>query len=238
MSVRALLLLVTACACLGVDADDAQVVVLLHGLARSASTMTPMAKALRAEGYRVCNIAYPSRAHAIAVLAAEHVAPALARCAPDPATPLNFVTHSLGGIIVRQLAATGAVVSFGRVVMISPPNHGSEVVDSMGDWSLFQAVNGPAGSELGTAADAMPTRLGPAGFEVGIITGDTSINFILSTQIPGKDDGKVSVASARLDGMKDFLVLPASHPFIMKDKVAIEQTMHFLKHGEFVHAAD
>lgn len=217
---------------------DAAVVVLLHGLARSVSSMAPMANALRSEGYTVCNIAYPSREHSVAVLAADHVAPALARCSPDRARPLHFVTHSLGGIIVRQLAATGAVTAFGRVVMLSPPNQGSEVVDALSGWGLFRSVNGPAGSELGTAVVSLPQRLGPAPFELGVIAGDHSINLVLSTIIPGADDGKVSVEHARLAGMKDFIVLPASHPFIMKDKAAIAQTVHFLKDGVFLHATD
>ena len=194
-----------------------------------------MARALEAEGYRVCNVGYPSREHPIAVLAAEHVAPALARCAPDPATPFDFVTHSLGGIIVRQLAASGAVASFGRVVMLSPPNHGSEVVDSIGDWLLFDTINGPAGQELGTGAEALPQQLGSARFAVGIIAGDRSVNPMLSKMIPGVDDGKVSVESAKLEGMLDFIVVPASHTFIMKDPEAIRQTLHFLAHGAFVH---
>ena len=126
-SIGAAIVLAVLCGC-ATTADapaaaGAKTVVLLHGLARSSGSMEQMARALEAEGYRVCNVGYPSREHPIAVLAAEHVAPALARCAPDPATPLDFVTHSLGGIIVRQLAASGAVASFGRVVMLSPPNH-------------------------------------------------------------------------------------------------------------------
>jgi triacylglycerol lipase len=232
------LLALAACASAAgaAPAPDARVVVLLHGLARSADSMRPLARALEAEGYRVCNVAYPSREHPIAALAADHVVPALARCAPDPATPLDFVTHSLGGIIVRQLAADGAVKAFGRVVMLSPPNHGSEVVDEIGDWMLFDAINGPAGQELGTAADALPKRLGPARFAVGIVAGDRSVNPTLSKMIPGADDGKVSVESAKLEGMLDFIVVPASHTFIMKDPETIRQTLHFLAHGKFVHA--
>ncbi len=213
--------------------DDAPVVVLLHGLARSASSMSKMGAALTASGFRVCNVSYPSRKYTIEVLASEYVPAEIARCVGDSRKPLNFVTHSMGGIIVRQLAASGRLVPGGRVVMLSPPNHGSEVVNALGNWSLFTAINGPAGSELGTAAASLPNRLGPASFEVGIITGNSSINWILSAIIPGPDDGKVSVSSARLDGMKAFLVIPSSHPFIMNNPTAIEQTIFFLKHGTF-----
>lgn len=214
-----------------------QTVVLLHGLTREAGSMDRMAAALEAAGYRVCNVAYPSREHAVEVLAADYVAPAVRSCSPDRSLPVHFVTHSLGGILVRQLAACDPGIRLGRVVMLSPPNRGSEVVDKLGGLGIFRRVNGPAGLQLGTGADALPRALGPATFEVGVITGNRSINLLLSLLIPGDDDGKVSVENARLAGMKDFLVVPAAHPFIMRNRQAIEQTLHFLDHGTFSHAA-
>lgn len=208
-------------------------VVLLHGLARRAASMRRMAAALAAGGFRVCNIAYPSRRHSIHDLAERFVAPAIERACPDATEPIHFVTHSLGGIVVRQLAASGAVRSFGRVVMLAPPNQGSEVVDRLGSWWLFRAINGPAGTELGTSPDSTPRRLGPAPFELGIIAGNRSINWILSRMTPDENDGKVSVARAKLEGMRDFLVVPVPHPFVMRHPIVIEQTLQFLEHGAF-----
>ncbi len=117
--------------------------------------------------------------------------------------------------------------------MLSPPNKGSEVVDTLGETWLFELVNGPAGKELGTDRSSMPLTLGAADFEVGIITGSRSVNLILSLMIEGRDDGKVSIENAKLNGMKDFMVLPSTHPFIMKNKTVIEQTIYFLHHGVF-----
>ena len=211
-------------------------VVVLHGLARSTMSMSKMVESLEEAGYEVCNVAYPSREYTIEVLSVDFVAPAIAHCFPERKQPLHFVTHSLGGIIVRQLAASGAISNVGRVVMLSPPNQGSEIVDKLGGWWLFKIINGPAGEELGTGEEALPRRLGPAPFELGIITGNRSINPILSTLIPGVDDGKVSLTNAKLSSMKDFLVVPSSHPFIMKNADAIKQTIYFLKHGTFLHA--
>lgn len=207
-------------------------VVLLHGLARSANSMQKMADYLQAQGYPVCNVDYPSTKHPIEVLAREHVWPVIKACGAAE-RPINFVTHSMGGILVRELAATQPSLSTGRVVMLSPPNHGSEVVDQLGDWAPFQWLNGPAGSQLGTDQYSKPNQLGAAEFEVAVITGDRSINWILSTMIPGDDDGKVSVESAKLEGMQDFIVMPATHPFIMRKKAVMEQVGHFLQHGFF-----
>jgi pimeloyl-ACP methyl ester carboxylesterase len=208
-------------------------VVLLHGLVRSASSMHRMQLALEGEGYRVCNVAYPSRHNSIADLASRFVAPAIERCARDANGPVNFVAHSLGAIILRELAQTGTAWTIGRVVMLGPPNQGSEVVDSIGHWRLFRAINGPAGAELGTSREAVPLRLGPATFQVGIVAGSHSINWINSLMIPGADDGKVSVERAKLDGMQDFVRVPASHPFLMKDREVIELTIRFLANGCF-----
>jgi pimeloyl-ACP methyl ester carboxylesterase len=213
-------------------------VVLLHGLARSASSMQPMQRALETAGYRVCNIAYPSRKHSIAELSSQFVAPAVADCAKDAAGPVNFVTHSLGGIIVRELANTRTDWTFGRVVMLGPPNQGSEVVDAIGDWRLFGAINGQAGRELGTSSDSVPRQLGPVAVQVGIVAGTRSINWINSLMIPGADDGKVSVERAKLEGMQDFITVSASHPFLMTDQVAIRQTLRFLESGCFAHGTD
>ncbi len=208
-------------------------VVLLHGLARSADSMARMADALEDHGYRTCNIDYPSRKHTVEVLAEEHVLPQIRACLDGNRAPVHFVTHSLGGILVRKLAHDGSLPPTGRVVMLSPPNHGSEVVDKLRALPPFHWWNGPAGEQLGTDPDSVPNRLGPAPFELGVITGDRTINFFLSTLIPGDDDGKVSLESAKLEGMADFLVVHASHPFIMRDAVAIRQTLHFLEHGRF-----
>lgn len=208
-------------------------VVLLHGLARGTASMARMAGQLRAAGYRVCNVAYPSREHPVEVLAARFVAPAVARCFPGSRRPIHFVTHSLGGILVRQLATGDAPPRIGRVVMLGPPNGGSEVVDALGALRLFRVLNGPAGSQLGTGPAALPQRLGPVPFELGVIAGTRSVNGVLSQLIPGPDDGKVAVPRAGVAGMADFIALPASHTFMMLDGEVLRQTVRFLSVGAF-----
>lgn len=221
----------------GVAAAAAQptgeLVVVLHGLARSADSMSRITHALEKSGYRVCNVSYPSRKHSIEVLTTDFVAPAVRACLASEHETVHFVTHSLGGIVVRQLSKSAPDLRIGRVVMLSPPNHGSEVVDKLGGLSLFELINGPAGLQLATREESVPRGLGPATFKVGIITGRRTINPILSLLIPGSDDGKVSIESAKLEGMADFCVIPASHPFIMNKKLAIEQTLAFLEKGAF-----
>ena len=92
---------------------------------------------------------------------------------------------------------------------------------------------GPTASELGTGDESFPNRLPPAHYEVGVIAGSDSLNPVGSHMIPGEDDGTVSVESARLEGMSDFLVLPVSHTMILVSGDAAEQTIAFLRTGRF-----
>ncbi|MGC4015385.1 MAG: alpha/beta fold hydrolase [Luteolibacter sp.] len=210
-------------------------VVLLHGLCRTPRSMRPMQRFLEAAGYRVLNVGYPSRMADIGTLGEEVIGGTLEHCRATGATEVHFVCHSLGGILVREYAAKHPDAPIGHVVMLGPPNAGSEVVDRLGHLRLFTWINGPAGAQLGTGEASTPKQLGSLPFHTGIIAGNRSINWINSLMIPGPDDGKVSVASTRLEGMADHLVLPTSHPFLMTNREAMRQTAIFLQQGRFEH---
>ncbi len=206
-------------------------VVLLHGLARSSHSMVKLETALEKEGYDVVNIGYPSRQFEVEKLS-EIVSEKIVSETAD-AEKIHFVTHSMGGIIVRYIQQHFPLDNIGRVVMLSPPNRGSEVVDKLAAYWIFKLINGPAGLQLGTSSEDLISELGPADFELGVITGDRSINCILSLMIPGKNDGKVSIERAQLNGMNDFKVVHATHPFIMKKKKVIDDVISFLNSGKF-----
>src|ERR1017187_1022949 len=210
-------------------------VILLHGLCRTSRSMVKMEHALTNAGYKVRNVDYPSRTASIQKLADDAIGKAVNDCRQDGATKINFVTHSLGGILVRSYLARYSIPNLGRVVMLAPPNQGSEVVDKLGSWWAFQNLNGPAGKELGTDKNSTPNKIGPANFCVGVIAGDRSINWINSLLIPGRDDGKVSIERTKLAGMTDHIVIPTAHPFIMRNREAIRQTIQFLRTGSFGH---
>ncbi len=142
-------------------------VILLHGLARSHRSMSPLEQALREQGYRVVNSEYDSLAAPIETLALTAIDQAIAEC-PTTASPIHFVTHSLGGILVRQYAQLRPSAAIGRVVMLGP------------------------------------------------------------------DDGKVSIESTKLDGMKEHLILPTTHTFMMRNSQVIAQVNHFLSKGKFL----
>lgn len=210
-------------------------VILLHGLARTNESMLPIAQQLHALHYRVINVAYPSRQFPIAKLADMAIPPALASCREHPIDAIHFVTHSLGGILVRQYLSEHSIPELKHVVMLAPPNKGSEVVDHLKVLPPFEWLNGPAGEELGTDAGSLPNKLGPVNFDVGVIAGTSSVNLLLSLYLPNPDDGKVSVESTKIEGMHDFIALPVSHPFIMKDEKVIDQIIYYLRDGHFAH---
>jgi len=209
-------------------------VILLHGMGRTHRSMSKMADHLSAKGFSVVNLDYPSTAADIETLSLGIVADTVHACREEnPAAPIHFVTHSLGGILVRHYLQTHSLPPGSRVVMLSPPNRGSEVADGLRGWFIYQWIMGPAGQQLGTAPEAVPNQLAPVNVPVGVITGDRSLEPWFSARIPGPDDGKVSVARARLPEMADFLVVHSSHGFIMNDGDVIAETTNFLKYGRF-----
>ena len=210
-------------------------VILLHGLARTSGSFRLLAAALEDAGYVVANIDYPSRSQSVEQLAADAVSAGLETCDEEHATTVHFVTHSLGGILVRYHLALNELPVLGRVVMLSPPNRGSEAADRLKDWPLYRWFNGPAGQQLVTGPEGLPGQLGKVDYPVGIITGDrhSFMDSWLDEAFSGPHDGKVSVESARLEGMTDFLVLPYAHPFILQQDEVLMQTLHFLRNGCF-----
>lgn len=211
-----------------------QHVILLHGLARTPSCMKRMEKSLSGEGYVVHNVGYPSRQFTAEVLVKSHIEPAINNCREQGAEKIHVVAHSLGGILLRLYVREHPTPDLGRVVMLGPPNQGSEIVDKLGHLSLYRWINGPVGSQLGTKGDsALATTLGPVDFELGIIAGNRSINIILSRFISGRDDGKVSVENTRVEGARDHTVIRCSHPYLMSSRQSIDLVQRFLATGSF-----
>lgn len=213
-------------------ADKGDYIVLLHGLARTKRSMYKMQNKLHENGFRTINISYPSTKYPIEYLS-ENIGSIVEQYCIDSDSKIHFVTHSMGGIILRYYYKDNEFSNLGRVVMISPPNHGSEIIDRLKDNWLFKKIMGPAALQLGTDNSSVPNSLMPPDFELGIITGNKTINPIFSRWIKGEDDGKVSVESTKSKNMADFIIVPQNHMFIMMNDEVIEQAIYFISKGEF-----
>jgi pimeloyl-ACP methyl ester carboxylesterase len=209
-------------------------VILLHGLARTTLSMQRMQRMLEQSGYQVANVDYPSRDHTIEVLAPMAIEDGLNQCREkSESSTVHFVTHSLGGILVRVYLAANAIDNLGRVVMLAPPNQGSRAVDELVRIPGFDWLNGPAGYQLGKGPESVPLSLGVPDFDFAVIAGNRTIDPITSAVLDDPDDGKVSVSDTRLQGMLDFVVVPVSHAMIMQDRAVLRLVKNYLAHGSF-----
>jgi len=213
-------------------AEKPELVILLHGLMRKAGSMRTLARRLEKAGFETELMEYPSRSYPVDVLA-EMTAKKIRGLNLREKKRVHFVTHSMGGILVRIMLEKGDWPCLGRVVMLAPPNGGSELSDLLRKTPVLWRIYGPAVLQLSTGIDSVPRNLPKPYYEVGVIAGSRSLNPFFSLFIKGPDDGKVAVAKARFDGMKDFVVIRRTHSFIMNSPEAARQTIHFLRYGKF-----
>lgn len=212
----------------------ADCVVLLHGLGRLSNSMSELESKLAPAGYSVANILYPSRSFPIDVLAEDAIGRGLAQCRDESVGKIHFITHSLGGILLRYYLTGKTIDELGRVVMLGPPNQGSEIVDALLSVPGFGFVGGPAGLALGTGEGSIIDSLGPVGFNLGIIAGSTNINPLGFLIITGPSDSIVSIESTKVLGMHAHKILPVTHTFMMRNNQVIDQAIHYLQTGSFI----
>jgi hypothetical protein len=209
-------------------------VVLLHGISRTSSSLRRMQMAIEAAGFVTLNLGYASRRKSLEALA-EDIHPAISRFAHGIEGSIHFVGHSMGGLLARVYIAKYRPERLGRVVMLGTPNGGSEIADRLKNFFAYRAYFGPAGQQLVTQRNPATHAILPRiDYPVGIIAGNRSVYPIASALLlPRPNDGRVSVKNTELDGMTDHIVIGASHPWMVRNRLAIEQTIAFLWDGRF-----
>lgn len=215
----------------GLRPESGHLVVLLHGMGRSPRLFNTMEPALREAGYETLALAYPSLTRDIAGHA-RHLTAVLDGL--EDVERVSFVTHSLGGIVLREAVVGDAAwrdrIALGRAVMLAPPNRGSALAAALDDWALFTAIGGPTAAELGDGSRFAPP---PADFEIGVIAGGRGGDTGFNPALEGDNDGIVTVDETRLEAARDFLVVPAVHTFIADAPETIAATLSFLETGDF-----
>lgn len=206
--------------------------ILLHGLGRTASSLSKIESELIQKKFQVWNETYPSTEKSIQELSL-HIKDGLDFCARKNLNSIYFVTHSMGGILVRKYYQNKIDPKVKAVVMLAPPNRGSEIAEEFKNASWFKWYSGLAGQELGTNSKSTPNTLKPISLPIGIIAGTESSDPWFSYLFKGPNDGKVSVESAKLDEMLDFITLPVGHTFIMNDTIVHRQIIYFFENKKF-----
>lgn len=210
-----------------------ETVVLLHGMWRDSSAMDELESFFSENGYEVLSLSYPSNDHDVQTLVEQYLHPQIDRLQQKHLGRIHFVTHSMGGILVRYYLKHYDVPDLGRVVMIAPPNHGSELTEVFEDAEWFAKWSGPAAKQLNTKENSWVNELGGVGFELGVVAGNYNANWITSWILPGQDDGVVTTENTKVEGMKDFLLVPEKHYKLRRTKVVMQQAAFFLKNGMF-----
>ncbi|MDE0680822.1 MAG: alpha/beta fold hydrolase [Gammaproteobacteria bacterium] len=221
----------------GNPAKPTHCVVLLHGIGGFALLLKPMELSLEEQGYFVANVTYPSLSDSIESLAVEAVEEGLQRCSAQGLSRIHFVTHSMGGILVRQYLSQESIAGLERVVMLAPPNQGSRFADYLGDSPLGKVYEPDALAQLGTGEESVPRRLDAPDFELGIIAGTRNLRKLIPGAPSDPSDGVVTVDETKAPGMKDFLLAPATHTTIIWSGEVQRQTAHFLRTGRFDHSS-
>jgi len=208
-------------------------VVLLHGLWRTGLSMKAVEWGLEKAGFQVVNLSYPSLRFPVERLAVMAVEEGIRACRALGVERIDFVTHSLGGILVREYQSHSAIPGLQRVVMLGPPNQGSQLAEYVASLAFLRLFTPQAVAQLGTGEQSVPLSLGPVDFQLGIVAGTSNPWHFLPGFPAGPADGTVAVAETIVPGALDFLEMPVSHTFMMWNQAVIEQVVYFLEHGAF-----
>ncbi len=213
--------------------SESPCIIVLHGLGRSAVSMKAVQWRLEEEGYAVVNNSYSWLGNSIEEIAPLAIDESLSDCRELGKTRIGFVTHSMGGILLRQYLQEEFIAGLQRVVMLAPPNQGSVMAEQLLDNELLEPLLPKPAHQLGIGENSLPRQLGPVNFELGVIAGSDT-RALMSPGLENlANDGTVAVDETRVEGMQDFIVLSVDHSFLMWREVVLDQVVWFLREGRF-----
>lgn len=214
-------------------------VVVLHGLARSRSSMKPLCDHLRRDGgYSVFDVGYPTTRGSVANHA-ESLDSAMQSL--SDLDEISFVAHSLGNIVIRYWLHEMAnnpqrplpLPAFGRMVMLAPPNQQPAMAVALIRGELMESLAGKSAYDLAEGWRDLEPKLAIPPFPFGILAGGRGNDHGYNPLLEGDDDGVVTVENTRLARASDFRRVDALHSFIMSTAAVRRMTLQFLKEGSF-----
>jgi triacylglycerol lipase len=207
-----------------------ETVVLLHGWWSGRMHLAGLARRLRRSGFKVVSIGYPSVRMPLEEIGSRLLGHELAKRIPPDGGNIHFVTHSMGALVLRRHLELNGRDRLGRVVMLGPPNQGSEAADFWSRSALVRAVAGPNLVALGTGPGSFARRLPPADFPLLVVAGTRPPHPLVSP-LPKPHDGRVSVESTRLVGMTSHHSVRTCHTALPWDREVFDVTVRFLRQG-------
>jgi len=205
-----------------------ETVFCLHGFMRTSRCMKKMGGAFRNEGYETNLWGYPSRDKYIEEHAKQLVIDLNKTASEHPGESIHFVTHSLGGIILRaalNLEGCPNEAKIGRAVLLSPPNQGSCFAKSLGKSIVMRKVLGDkAGKQLYVSENFEHLGQFPKTMKVQIISGTLGYNPFISEP----NDGKVGVSEACLSTEHSHITFSCGHSWIMQSRKVINSSVSFI----------
>lgn len=197
-----------------------EIIVLVHGLMRTSLSMWPLKNFLKRKGYEVYIYGYPSHKYSIqehGTYLNQYIKNLLAK---NPGIKINFITHSLGGIITREALSKLSkeqLKSIGSLIMLAPPNQGSKLAKI--STKMFPMLTFPIKplAELSSDQTSYVHHVPVPNIKIGIIA--------------GRYDAKVPPEYARLEGQNDPVIVNSNHTFIMNNTQTRELIIKFLKNG-------
>lgn len=216
-----------------VNNNNPETVIVLHGIRRTNRHSYLLAKRLSEAGFEVYNITYPFADHSIEDIV-DFLHKKFDELGIDKKKKINFVGHSMGGLVIRGYINKYKPKNLHRVAMIATPNHGSELADKFKNWHLYRWIFGDKSSmQLTTDLGSLENFYGNVDYDLGIIAGKSWHKPFFSSILPGDDDGLVSVESTKLSGMKEHVVLNFSHALGLHYREVSDYVIRYLKTGSF-----
>jgi pimeloyl-ACP methyl ester carboxylesterase len=216
-------------------AMNGKAVILVHGIGRSSKSLSRMASVLRDAGYHVVGFDYPSTRIEIPA-SAEYLHQVIESL--EGIDEINFVVHSMGGLVVRAYLKEHHDPRIRRMVMLGTPNQGARMASLLEKNTLYRTLYGPAGQQLVEDPNGLIAALPTPEFEFAIIAGVRGTEQGYNPLIAGDDDGTISLECTRLPGAADTLCVKAMHSFLMNSPEVIAATQQFLQTGALRETGD
>lgn len=227
-----MLIFLISCAHVPLQEGGEESVIVVHGFARRARSMNQIATAVHQAGYEVRNIDYDSINQNLNDIKEEVYIKFDQYISENPDKKIHFIGHSLGGLLVRAYLAENKLDNLGVVILMGTPNKGTKLVNQYEDKWYFSWL-GPVIPELGVGTSQFLDALQVPDYTVGVIAGSKPYSRWSAEYLEGDHDGLITVESAKLEGMHDFIEIEVNHSRMKRDPRVIEQVIYFLEHSQF-----